>query len=110
MLGRVKLMSDLLRDGILNTQKPHHMLGCALPGEGIFYPSEYFDFIDSMDTSNPVVHGLERFPYKGSLGMQWKSNKKLCTLIDSDVDIDQWHVIRFNIENFKRFWRGNYGI
>ena len=31
MLGRVKLIGDLVRDGIINKDKPHHLLGCGLP-------------------------------------------------------------------------------
>ena len=37
MLGRVKLLGDLLKDGIINTKKPHHLLGCGLPQEFAFY-------------------------------------------------------------------------
>ena len=110
MLGRVKLVSDLLQDGVLDVKKPHHMLGCALPGEGIFYPSEYFEFIDSMDTSNPVVHGLKRISYRGALGLNFKSSEKLYKLINENVSVGQWDTIRFNIENFRRLWGGNYGI
>ena len=110
MLGRVKLIGDLLRSGVLNTEKPHHLLGCAIPGEGIFYPWEQFPFIESVDTSNPIVHGMENFVYKGSLGMQWKSSKKLYTLINDNVTLSQWNVIVKNIQEFKRLWRGNYGI
>ena len=110
MLGRVKLISDLLKDGILNTSKPHHLLGCALPGEGIFYPWDQFEFIDSVDTSNPIVHGFKRIAYRGSLGLNFKSSEKLYTLINSDIDLDQWNVIKFNVREFKRLWGGNYGI
>ena len=109
-LGRVKLLGDFKKDGILREDVPHHLLGCGTPGEGIFYTQPEFDYIDSMDTSNPVVAGIKRFSYRGSLGLEFKPKEKLYTLINSEVDIDQWHTIRLNIENFKRFWRGNYGI
>jgi len=110
MLGRVKLLGDLEKDGVLRKDIPHHLLGCALPGEGIFYPDPEFEFIDSMDTSNPVVHGLKRIDYKGPLGLNFKLSTKLCDLIDSKVDLDQWTIIKSNIENFKRLWGGNFGI
>lgn len=109
-MGRVRLLNYLDTAGVLDKRIPHHLLGCAIPGEGIFYTSPEYDYIDSMDTSNPVVHGLKRIPYKGPLGLEFKSSEKLYTLINSEVDSDQWNTVRFNIENFKRLWRGNYGI
>ena len=110
MLGRVKLLGDLEKDGVLRRDIPHHLLGCALPGEGIFYPDPEFEFIDSVDTSNPVVHGLKRIGYKGPLGLNFKVSTKLCDLIDSEVDLDQWDTIRNNIRDFERLWGGNFGI
>lgn len=110
MLGRVKLLGDLEKDGILNPKKPHHLLGCALPGEGIFYPSPAFDYIDSMDTSNPVVHGLKGFEYKGALGLSFKLSVKLYTLINSESTRDQRFTIVRNILEFRRLWGGNFGI
>ena len=37
MLGRVQLLSCMLRDGVIDTDKPHHLLGCGLPQEFSFY-------------------------------------------------------------------------
>lgn len=109
-LGRVKLLGDLKEGGVLNCNKPHHLLGCGIPGEGIFYSSPEFDYIDSMDTSNPVVHGLARIQYLGPLGLTFKKSTKLYTLIDEDPDLEQWDYVVGNIQDFKRLWRGNYGI
>lgn len=109
-LGRVKLLGDLEQDGILNKKKPHHLLGCGTPGEGIFYNSPEFDFIDSVDTSNPVVHGLKHILYDGPLGLTKKVSQKLCDLIDSDIDYVQWISIKHNIKEFQRLWNGNFGV
>ena len=109
-LGRVKLLEDLIDRGILNKKKPHHLLGCGTPGEGIFYSSPNYDFIDSVDTSNPVVHGLKRIRYEGPLGLTTKESQKLCDLIDSKVDLDQWFCIKNNINEFQRLWNGSYGV
>jgi len=35
MLGRVQLLSRMLDDGVINTNMPHHLLGVALPQEGV---------------------------------------------------------------------------
>ena len=64
MLGRVKLIGDLLKDGIINKEKPHHLLGCGLPQEFSFYKHADYNFIYSLDTSNPVVHGIKGIEYK----------------------------------------------
>lgn len=106
MLGRVKLLGDLRRDGVLREDVPHHLLGCALPGEGIFYSDGGFPWIESMDTSNPVVHGLKKIWYKGSLGLTTKASEKLYTLINSEVNLEQWSAMLHNITDFRVFWNG----
>ena len=45
MLGRVKLLGDLLKDGVINKDKPHHLLGCGLPQEFSFYRHADYNFI-----------------------------------------------------------------
>lgn len=109
-LGRVKLLEDLIDEGVLNRKKPHHLLGCGTPGEGIFYNSPDYDFIDSVDTSNPVVHGLKEIRYEGPLGLTHKESQKLCELIDSEVSLKQWKCIFDNILSFRRLWNGNFGV
>lgn len=109
-LGRVKLLGDLSNAGILNKQKPHHLLGCAIPGEGIFYSSPEFDYIDSMDTSNPILHSLFNIGYEGPLGLVSKQSQKLCTLINSEVSLKQWKIAKHNIKEFQRLWNGSYGV
>lgn len=109
-LGRVKLLRDLEESGIINKDKPHHLLGCGTPGEGIFYNSKDFGWIDSIDTSNPVVHGLKDILYEGPLGLTTKESQKLCDLIDSSVSYSQWENIEYNLLAFEKLWNGKYGI
>ena len=52
MLGRVKLLGDLVSDNVINKNKPHHLLGCGLPQEFSFYKHADYNFIYSLDTSN----------------------------------------------------------
>lgn len=108
-LGRVKLLNDFRKDGILREDLPHHLLGCGTPGEGIFYNSPDFDFIDSVDTSNPVVHGLKDILYEGPLGLTTKASEKLYTLINAEVSHNQEVVVRRNIRKFRTLWNGKYG-
>ena len=105
MLGRVKLLGDLTRDikGPNNKMSLVHLLGCALPQEGLFYSGGQYDFIDSQDTSNPVVHGLKKIKYS-SIGLNSKSSEKLYTLINHDTTLGEWSAIRHNLKYFRAFW------
>lgn len=104
MLGRVKLLGDLLRDGVINIHKPHHLLGCGLPQEFAFYKNSDYDWIYSLDTSNPVVHGIKGIPY-GTDGLWSKERQKLHELINSDIEDS--NLILNNIQKFKWFTNGN---
>ena len=103
MLGRATLLSRLLDDGIINTNKPHHLLGCGLPQEFALYRS--YDWIESLDTSNPIVHGLLGIKYEKS-GLQNKESIKLIELLDSDVSREQLYNITHNITNFRSYVNG----
>ena len=104
MLGRVKLLGDLLRDGIINEDKPHHLLGVGIPQEGLFYRG--YDWIYSMDTSNPVVHGIKGIEY-GEEGLWSKESQKLFEMINEPVDNIDLNLVKYNINKFSWFWNGS---
>jgi hypothetical protein len=104
MLGRVKLLGDLRRDGVINALKPHHLLGCGLPQEFAFYKNSDYDWIYSLDTSNPVVHGIKGISY-GTDGLWNKERQKLHELINADIE--DTNLILNNIQKFKWFTNGN---
>ena len=101
MLGRVKLLGDLLKDGVINENKKHHLLGCGLPQEFSFY-SQY-PWIYSLDTSNPVVHGIKGIEY-GEDGLWSKESQKLFELINYEVE--DLNTILYNINKFRWFTNG----
>ena len=105
MLGRVKLIGDLLNDGIINKGKPHHLLGCGLPQEFSFYKHADYNFIYSLDTSNPVVHGIKNIPYTEE-GLWSKESQKLHELIDYPLDNLDINLILDNIKQFRKFTNG----
>ena len=105
MLGRVKLIGDLLRDGVINEDKPHHLLGCGLPQEFSFYKHADYKFIYSLDTSNPVVHGIKNISY-GEEGLWSKESQKLHELIDTDVEEIDVDLIMNNINKFRWLTNG----
>jgi hypothetical protein len=105
MLGRVKLIGDLLKNGVINKEIPHHLLGCGLPQEFSFYKDDTFDFIYSLDTSNPVVHGIKGIKYKEQ-GLWSKESQKLFELINSDISVAQLQGVIENIGKFRELTNG----
>ena len=105
MLGRVKLLGDLLKDGVINKDKPHHLLGCGLPQEFSFYKHAEYNFIYSLDTSNPVVHGLKGIEY-GVEGLWSKESQKLHELIDVPLEEIDIKKVTNNINKFRWLTNG----
>lgn len=103
MMGRVQLINKLLEDNIINKEKPHHLLGCSNPLEFSFYKHPDFNFIESLDTSSPIVHGLHRVFYHEQIGDWEKESTKLADLIKAEADEQQKAVILYNIKQFRRY-------
>lgn len=108
-MGRVNTLMRMVGDGIINRNKPHHLLGVSVPQEMAIYSAFQkdgdFEWIDSVDTSNPVVHGLKGIKYADS-GLLSKESKKLYTMINAEVSDEQWQLIEHNIKTFRRFCNG----
>lgn len=103
MEGRQYVLRFMNAMGYVNRDKPHHLLGVALPQDMLFYRGT--PWIDSVDTSNPVVHGLKGIRY-GASGLHDKETQKLYTLISSKVNTSQYEAIMANIEGFRRYCNG----
>lgn len=100
MEGRIKFLRDLLQYSIIDINKPHHLLGCYFPQEFKNYTN--FRWIESIDTSNPIVHGIRGIKYTEE-GLDFKEKIKLAELINvkkEDLDLD---LISYNIKLFKSF-------
>lgn len=96
---RPRFIFRMAADGLLDGTMRHHLLGCALPQEFLAYRHKC---IYSVDTSNPVVHGLKGIKYS-PYGLDHKETELLCDLIDAVPTAEQWQSIRFNISTFRRF-------
>lgn len=82
--------------------KSLHLLGCALPDEFRYY-KEYSSFIVSLDTSNPIVHGLLNIKYQGDYGLKEKQSIKLCDLLNIEKpELTIQSTIEYNIREFRR--------
>lgn len=108
-VGRYVTLTRLEADNIINKYKPHHLLGVMLPQEMKSYSfmqnRGHMCWIDSVDTSNPVVHGLKGIRY-GANGLESKESQKLYTMIHEDVSRKQKEDIYYNIEQFRRYCNG----
>lgn len=104
-LARSILLKKMLKDGVINRNKKHHLLGCNLAWEfKLYQDKEQFAFIDSLDTSNPVVAGLQGKLYEeqvGGWGLTEKPREKLFTLMKDEISVEQKQVILNNIQRFR---------
>ena len=98
--GRQLLLKMMDQDSVLRHDVPHHLLGCGLPQEFAAYKDYYF--IDSIDTSNPVMAGIKGWFYNGIKGLEDKPKEKLFTLIDYQPSKSEMLAIEYNIN---MFWR-----
>lgn len=103
MHGRRAFIDKLAASGTLRRSFYHHLLGCSLPQEFKWYKTGY-DFIKSVDTSNPILVGAEKICY-GTEGMTFKPKEKLAHYFEKDLS-GQIENIKFNIQRFKAFVKG----
>ena len=101
MFNRINFINMLIYYGIINESKEHHLLGCHLPQE--FKSYKYFDWISSVDTSNPVMCGLtDDFPYTTS-GTLSKPKLNIDNSQDIEYDEQKMKIIEENIKIFRSF-------
>lgn len=97
--GRRLFLDTLYHSGYIG--KPIHLLGCNLPWEFKHYTNaEYLPYIESLDTSSPVLHGMLGIEYNSTDGLTERSTVKIA---------DRFHESKENIpvlkviENVRRF-------
>lgn len=96
---RISLMHKLKNLGLLEGLKIH-LLGCNLPQEFKHYTD--IPEIFSVDTSNPIIHGLLNIPYTSS-GLSTKSKLG----IESFFNIKESNAtMKFNVMMFREFTKG----
>ncbi len=103
-LVRADYINKMLEDGIIDTRKPHHILGTVYPQEMCTYAKKKYDFIKSVDTCNPVVCGLLGVTYKDTgLDIVLRDQPKIDDWVDTRMAVHFWPLIRYNINMFRRF-------
>ena len=100
MMGRILTISKLYKNKIIGKSDRVHLLGCALPQEFSYYKD--FKFIESIDTSNPIIHGLKGIKYK-HYGLLTKDTTKIDTLEEIKLTSDVLYNVNHNLIKFKQF-------
>lgn len=99
------LLVEFIRDNL--PTKPTHLLGCSVPQEFIYYRDQEpvyqrpaFKFLESCDTSNPIVHAINGIRYE-EYGLDNKVGTKLVDYLDhTDFDME---LLDYNIKTFRSF-------
>jgi hypothetical protein len=99
MYGRMEFIRKLVDKNIIRHDIHHHLLGCSLPQEFMAYNE--WEFIKTVDTSNPILVGAEGKRYDNS-GLEWKPKEKLEYYFEKDLS-EQIDDIIFNVNKFKTF-------
>ena len=100
MMGRIMTISNMYKDGVIGKSDRVHLLGCALPQEFTYYRD--FPFIESIDTSNPIIHGLKGIKYK-HYGLLDKDTTKIDQLEEVELTSDVLYNVNHNLIRFKQF-------
>lgn len=99
MIGRLKTITNLYKYNVIGDYDNVHLLGCNLPQEFLYYKD--FPFIKSIDTSNPIIHGLEGIRYSEG-GLLHKSSQKIDENFTQEVSQDQINNILHNVNMFRK--------
>lgn len=97
MNSRVDLIFKLKELNLFEGTKVH-LLGCFLPKEYKLYKD--IPEIISLDTSNPIVHGIKGIKYNDG-GLEYKNPTKLVDLLYYEKDLN-YDIIKHNIKMFKK--------
>ena len=100
MMGRIMTISKMYKNGLIEDSDRVHLLGCALPQEFGYYAD--FPFIETIDTSNPIIHGIEGVKYN-SVGLLTKSSTKIDKMGLEPLTQEKLYNINHNLIQFKKF-------
>ena len=104
--GRIRLIKMLINDGIWNWKTPHHLLGVCLPSEFGYYKNNNIYNIRSIDTSNPIMAGINNICYNSTLGLKEKPKGLLADNLNIQLTDDQKLNINYNIQCFRKIVNG----
>jgi len=97
-IGRISVISALHKMKIIENNDRVHLLGCQVPQEFGWYRG--FPFIESIDTSNPVMAALEGMRYNNS-GLTEKPKANMNDYFFMLSDQVDYELLSYNILKFR---------
>ena len=98
-LGRIQVITQLQNWGVINKTDRVHLLGCAVPQEFGWYKD--ITYIESIDTSNPIMAGAEGIKYSNG-GLYEKPKMNMNTCFDQQYYYFDDFSILHNVLMFKK--------
>jgi hypothetical protein len=99
MMGRISAVKQMFYNGTIKKDDRVHLLGCSLPQEFGWY--ENCSYIESIDTSNPVMAALEGIKYD-EFGLLTKPKANMNDYFHIDVKDVNLKLVLHNVETFKK--------
>jgi hypothetical protein len=105
-VGRFNLLNRFIEDGVIDYHKKHHLLGCGTPTEFWNYGKDKdryrYSFVESIDTSHPVIAGFFNLDYDDQINTITKRPEKMVDIFNDEVSLEQWSTIESNVKTFKK--------
>lgn len=110
---RCAVLDTLYEDGVIDKTKPHHLLGLQNT-LGLEWLKEHFssyNWLTSIDTSNPIINGLIGKPYKPHQTIcggrvcndsEAKPKEVLADFFENQIDKMQFDIIKHNVLAFRK--------
>lgn len=105
MTGRQRFIQQLIDGGYWDWNKEHHLLGCSLPQEFKYYVNNNIYNITTVDTSNPVMAGLNWYKYHDVGGLDGKPAGLLADMMGMPADDEfpnKRKAVLYNTDMFKK--------
>ena len=98
-LGRLSVISALLKTKVISQSDRIHLLGCSVPQEFGWYRG--IKCIESIDTSNPVMAALEGITYLDT-GLETKPKANMNDFFYMESDRIDYNQLDYNLTKFKQ--------
>ena len=99
MLGRISLITHLHNVKVISSNDKVHLLGCCLPQEFLNYQG--FNFIDTIDTSNPITCTIEGIKYK-PYGLLSKPKTRIDDIMHIESEKIDYQLLEYNLSYFNK--------
>ena len=98
-IGRYMVIYELYRQNALTKFDRVHLLGTASPIEFGMYKN--MPFIESIDTSNPIMAAIGEIPYT-KMGLHMKPLANMNKYQDMSLDFVNEDLVEYNVEMFRQ--------